>query len=732
MEVILTHEQADFDAAGSVLAAWLLDPTRIPVLPKRRNRNLAAFLDSYQYPFHTWSTVPHGAVTSVLLVDTQTLTPYKRLQNTTDIVVIDHHQNRSLLPEREGQIIEPLGACTTILVEKLMGRDIYPGSLYATLMLAGIYEDTGFLSYGSVTPRDLYAAGWLLERGADVDIVRRSITAPLTEHQQQVCDQLLRHCESIDICGERFIIAMADVRDVSDEYSAAAHYLRDMLTPDGLLIILGTKAGIRMIGRATNDDINLGALMRAHNGGGHSRAASGLVTVADDVTDIFPLMRSLRNELVEELPAYITNRRGKERGAEMAELMREQLSEESLTLIRKTAETAAELKMPVYLVGGVVRDLLLGRPVMDFDFVTEGDAVSLGKALTRTVGGSIVPHRQFHTAKWQLPDGRLLDLISARKETYPAPASLPVVECGGIEDDLRRRDFTINTLAVRLDGAHYGELLDRLGGLADIFARRIRVLHDGSFTDDPTRMFRAVRFEQRFDFPIETETAEQLERCRGNISLLTGSRIYHELCLMCAESAPERCLARLTDLGLAEEICPWLYWSASDSRACRMLRQAEGAFDPEWILWAWWSRFSEEEINELSDRLTLSGRARKDIRALAELRRNFYSCRGKKASEIAFFLDPMPESALRCYACLLEDSSLKAALTAYLDEWRHMRPFHNGDDLIRLGISSGPGMRGLLQTLRFARIDGVVKDREEERGLIEQLRNNEANHGWMA
>ncbi len=729
MEVILTHEQADFDAAGSVLAAWLLDPTRIPVLPKRRNRNLSAFLDTYPYPFHTWNTVPRGAVTRVLLVDTQMLTPHKRIQNTSEIVVIDHHQNRGLLPEHEGQIIEPLGACTTILVEKLMERDIYPGSLYATLMLAGIYEDTGFLSYGSVTPRDLHAAAWLLERGADVDVVRRCITAPLTEHQQQVCDQLLRHCESVDICGERFIIAMADVREVADEYSTAAHYLRDMLSPDGLLLILGTKAGLRIIGRATNDEINLGALMRAHNGGGHSRAASGLAPVEGEVADIFPLMRSLRNELVEELPAYITNPRGKERDAEMAELMREQLPEESLTLIRKTAETAAELKMPIYLVGGVVRDLLLGRPVTDFDFVTEGEAVALGKALTRSVGGSIVPHNQFHTAKWQLPDGRRLDLISARKETYPSPASLPVVERGSIEDDLRRRDFTMNTLAVRLDGVHYGELIDRLGGMADIFARRIRVLHDDSFTDDPTRMFRAVRFEQRFDFPIETETAEQLEHCRGNIALLTGQRIFHELRLMCAESAPERCFARLTELGLTEEICSWLYWGESDSCECRKLRRAEGSFEPEWILRVWWSRFSAEEINELSDRLALSGSARKDIHALAVLRRKFYSCRGKKNSETAFFLDSMPESALRCYARLIEDVSLKAVLTAYLDEWRHTRPFHNGEDLIRLGVPGGPGMRDLLRTLRGARIDGAVKNREDERELIERLRNHEEKHG---
>ncbi len=730
MEIILTHEQADFDAAGSVLAAWLLDPERIPILPKRRNRNLTAFLEAFPYPFRTWHTAPRGAVSRVWLVDTQMLTPHKRIPNDAEVVVIDHHQNRYLLPEREGQIIEPLGACTTILVEKLMERDVYPGSLYATLMLAGIYEDTGSLSYGSVTPRDLYAAGWLLERGANVDIVRRYVTAPLTEHQQQVCDRLLRNCETVDIRGERFIIAMADVREVTDEYSAAAHYLRDMLAPDGLIILLGTKAGIRIIGRATNDEINLGALMRAHNGGGHTRAASGLMSVEeDDVADIFPLMKSLRDTLVAELPAYITNSRGKGRAAGMAEMMREQLPEESLDLIKKTAETAAELKMPIYLVGGVVRDLLLGRPVMDFDFVTEGDAIALGKALTKTVGGSIVPHGQFHTAKWQLPDGRRLDLISARKETYPAPASLPLVERSGIEDDLLRRDFTVNTLAVRLDGEHYGELLDRCGGMTDLAARRIRVLYDGSFTDDPTRMFRAVRFEQRFDFPIETETLAQLERCRTNVTLLTGQRIFHELRLMCDEAAPERCFARLTELGLTEEIREWLYWGEADSRGCRKLRLTEGSFDPEWILWVWWSRFSSDEINELADRLALSGSARKGILGLAELRRNFYTCRGKKASEVTFLLDTLPEDAIRCYARLLDDEGLQALLTAYLDEWRQTRPFHSGDDLMNLGIPGGPGMRELLRTLRAARIDGTVKSIEDERGLIEKLRDDEAKHG---
>lgn len=309
LEVILTHEQADFDAAGSVLAAWLLSPSRIPILPKRQNRNLAAFLNDYSsnMPFYSWRNVPKGQISRVIITDTQFIAPHERLAGVSDVTVWDHHPHRHVYPDRPENIYEHTGACTTFLVEKLSAiPDLHPDSIYATLMLMGIYEDTGFLSFGSTTARDIRAAAWLLEHGADLDLMRRYVLSPLTEHQQQARDLLLQNCDSYDIRDQRILIASADVREIGDEFSVVANYLRDMLSPDGLVLLLGTKPGIRLICRGTTDKIDFGQMMKLFRGGGHTRAASGTILWEDpEEPDCLKEMGKLREDLLRAFPDYI-------------------------------------------------------------------------------------------------------------------------------------------------------------------------------------------------------------------------------------------------------------------------------------------------------------------------------------------------------------------------------------------------------------------------------------------
>ena len=309
MEVILTHEQADFDAAASVLAAWLLDPSRIPVLPKRRNRNLAAFLEDQKtsLPFVTWKDVPKGTVSRVFLTDTQTFAPHPRLEKVKDVVVWDHHPCRCVYPDREENIYDSTGACTSFLVERRSVRpDIRLGKMFATLLMMGIYEDTGFLSYGSTTSRDIRAAAWLADHGADLDLMRRYILIPLTEHQQTACDLLMQRCESHEMQGKQILIAAADVREISDEFATVAHHLRDLLTPDGLILLLGTKSGIRVICRAMTDDIDFGSMMKKYNGGGHKRAASTMIPLEiTDETDMSAALASLKEDMIKTMPEYI-------------------------------------------------------------------------------------------------------------------------------------------------------------------------------------------------------------------------------------------------------------------------------------------------------------------------------------------------------------------------------------------------------------------------------------------
>ena len=202
------------------------------------------------------------------------------------------------------------------------------------------------------------------------------------------------------------------------------------------------------------------------------------------------------------------------------------LSPQQLTLLRVVAGVAAARHLPLYLVGGFVRDLLLGIPATDFDLVVEGDAISLARTLAAQYGGRVTAHVHFGTAQWFPPesDNLAIDLTSTRSETYKHNAALPSVKSGTLMDDLLRRDFTINTLAVRLDGDHWGELRDEQGGLDDLKQGQVRVLHQGSFRDDPTRLFRAVRYEQRYGFRIVPETLSLMRPAYPLISLLSAQR----------------------------------------------------------------------------------------------------------------------------------------------------------------------------------------------------------------
>ena len=724
MNIILTHEQADFDAAGSVLAAWLLDPSRIPILPKRRNRNLAAFLDDYKtrLPFFTWKTLPKGSIDRIFITDTQTVEEHSRMNGVKDIIVWDHHPQRHLFPDRVENIYETTGACTTFLVEQLMDRpDLHPGRIYTTLMLMGIYEDTGSLSYGSTTPRDIRAAAWLVEKGADLDLMRRYILQPMTDHQQQGFDLLMQSMEICEIMGEKIVTAAADIREISDEFSAVAHQMRDMLNPDGLILLLAVKTGIRIICRATTDDIDFGAMMRSMNGGGHIRAASGMIPVDYMETgNINDILEDARESVLQALPDFI-----RPPWMNLKEKLEAQIPEKQLKLIGLIAETAERLDTPLYIVGGVVRDLLQDQPVMDFDIVVEGDATRLGKELAAIHGGKLTLHPQFFTAKWETKEGVSLDLISARSETYSAPAALPTVAMSGIEPDLHRRDFTINTLAIRLDGKHYGELLDLCGGLSDLKNELIRTLHDHSFTDDPTRLFRAVRFEQRLNFDLESDTLRQMNDQMDGINLLTGQRIWHELRLYCDEDAPERNFSRIVRLGIAEKINNALTWNENTGTECVRFRKTtpekywnyQSGLDFELVetegpLWIWLSSHSAEIIAELGKRLLMPKKTQHCIKSLALLRKYFSGMISQAPSEITFFLESLPVESLYCYALICPEAE-KRTLKQYINAWHQIRPKTTGADLIEMGLKPGPQMKKLLTSLRAACIDTGLEEEEE-------------------
>src|SRR5262249_2529688 len=232
------------------------------------------------------------------------------------------------------------------------------------------------------------------------------------------------------------------------------------------------------------------------------------------------------------------------------------LPHDLLGLVRNAAAIAREMGYSTYLVGGFVRDLLIGQANLDLDIVVEGDAIALAERLAAQHGGRVHAHSRFGTAIWLIDEDENthLDFATARTEFYEYPSALPDVERSSIKLDLHRRDFTINALALCLDPERYGALLDPYGGELDLQRGIIRVLHNLSFIEDPTRILRAVRFEQRFGFTIEARTAQLIDDARNLLDKVSGQRLRHELDLIFSEAEPERALGRLQQLGVLEKI----------------------------------------------------------------------------------------------------------------------------------------------------------------------------------
>jgi tRNA nucleotidyltransferase (CCA-adding enzyme) len=299
MHIILTHEQADFDAIASLLGAYLFDESAFPVLPQRMNRNVRAFLTLYgvDLPFVERRDLPSEPVDSITLVDTQSMVSIKGVSNQTQVRVIDHHPLRDNLPDEWVVTTEETGAAATLFVEGLREHDGPLSMVEATLLLLGIYEDTGSLTYSRTTARDLRAAGFLLEQGANLGILNDFLNHPLSIEQQAVYDQLRTAAKTYILHGHTVVVSCGNAQKMDEELSSIAHKLRDLLDPDALFLLIKTRGGIQLIARSTTDSINVANLAGNFGGGGHSRAAAALVKDRE--------LEDVCQELVDVLPDFI-------------------------------------------------------------------------------------------------------------------------------------------------------------------------------------------------------------------------------------------------------------------------------------------------------------------------------------------------------------------------------------------------------------------------------------------
>ncbi len=444
-------------------------------------------------------------------------------------------------------------------------------------------------------------------------------------------------------------------------------------------------------------------------------------------------------------------------------------------LLRLLGEQAAALGFTIFVVGGFVRDLLLNQAAgrvqsFDVDIVLEGDGIHFANHLQRRYGGRVVQHRQFNTAKWILDDAespinadlllaplpaaaradlpRHLDFISSRTEFYTAPSVLPTVENSSIKLDLHRRDFTINTLALCLNPDRWGQLLDFWGGVNDLHAGIVRVLHSLSFVDDPTRILRAVRYEQRFGFQIDPRTLELIADALDLLDRVTPARIRHEVERILQEAEPERMMVRLDALGVLAQIDAGLQAGAWVEQSFARMRRAliepsapadEPATDEHGLSEGLRADLRSEPLERLywvallypspeanDARVTARLGLRRatqilmaDVRLMQTARPQLLADALRPSQAVAL-LDEIAPAAAALVVLLEDDARLAAILDAYRTRWSAIKAELTGDDLRAMGLPPSPRYRALLEGLRAARLDGQIATRAEEEQLLQQ------------
>jgi tRNA nucleotidyltransferase (CCA-adding enzyme) len=408
----------------------------------------------------------------------------------------------------------------------------------------------------------------------------------------------------------------------------------------------------------------------------------------------------------------------------LARQIEQYLPQQLLELVKDISGQAAKRGQRVYLVGGVVRDLLLGYPNFDLDLVVEGDAVKLAQQVAETSQAKLLVHRRFGTAKLRYGDFTL-DLATARKETYAKPGALPTVTPGTLKDDLVRRDFSINAMAISLAANNYGELVDPYQGKNDLEHCLIRILHPESFSDDATRILRAVRYEQRLGFELETQTAELLKRDIPMMDTISGDRIRHELELIFKEKQPEFVINRLGELGVLQRISPFLKgdgWIVEKFDKARRLKKPAQLPSLYFCLLTY--SFSERGVEQFLARLNIPAKLSRAMRDTLRLKTKLplLDKSSLKPSEIYHLLREYEPLAIQANALASDSAMVNHHLQLFLTKLRYVRTSLDGEELKRLGISPGPEMGKVLQILHKAKLDGEVRTKADEKKLALSLK----------
>jgi len=433
------------------------------------------------------------------------------------------------------------------------------------------------------------------------------------------------------------------------------------------------------------------------------------------------------------------------------------LPKEILDLIYLARDIAHFNNMPVYLIGGFVRDLLLGVKNLDLDIVVEGDGIKFAEDFASRLKAKLIRHRRFGTAtilinkphlnpvrdhrviqkKVDVSNGVKIDIASSRKEFYPQPGHLPLVTSGTLKDDLFRRDFTINAMAISISYDNFGRLLDCFGGKADLDNKKMRILHNLSFMDDPTRILRAIRFEKRYNFRIEPKTLKLIKEAVKNRMLekVEPQRIRDELILMLKEKQPIKEIKRLQNLAGFNFISPH---AAASKKTYKLLGSVERQIS--WfkrgrrqrrVLDTWLMYFmgiidflAIRDVKSICKKFAFRKGEEKRIVGYKKINRKFILGLNKekvKPSRIFALLEPLSYEVILLLKAKYKNRRIQKHIEKFFKDYNGTRIHISGDDLHRLGIVPSPRYQKIFKKVLNAKLNGLVTTKEEELALIKKL-----------
>ncbi len=409
---------------------------------------------------------------------------------------------------------------------------------------------------------------------------------------------------------------------------------------------------------------------------------------------------------------------------EFAEKLEQKLPPRLVDFLKRAGEKAVQRNERAYIVGGVVRDLLLGIDNFDIDLTVEGDAVALANEFLGSAFDSITVHKQFNTATIKYDEWNI-DFVTARSETYEYPGALPKITPASLEEDLKRRDFTINAMAVGLSGKNYGKLYDPCNGKSDLQGFKIRILHDKSFIDDSTRIWRGLRYEQRLGFQLEAHTLELLIRDIPMLYTISGERLRYEIECILKEKYPERVLSRAYRLGVLGSLNPFIEFDSPKEEWFARSREMSSPNTPSdllyWLLLTY--ELDMENRKKLISRLHLPkqiAQSLRDCHAIKE-RLEMLAAPEITRSEIYRLLCAYSPSAITANIIAAAKDESRTALKLYIEKLRSVKAMITGSDLLNMGIKQGPQLKKILGAVLDARLNGDAISKEDEIAIVKKM-----------